>query len=261
MDDLDKYSPSLAEASENARVTLAKYEDALALPTLELASVDADIKRANERLLEYQGKVNSKDMTARIDARRSVLAYQEELHALSELREEKALAVQQAQNDRNKAEQQVSIVESAQLRLGASMLTPFSSLQGQATEAYAAFRQPYLNPIIIAGDRKHPEWECAVDELVLLCGMADIKRNDPRLPDPMDNIRAFWDHVRAEANPPVPSPSGQDVMAEIHAGMQDAALQKAGEQTVNAIEDHRPKANYVRSYLSAPRVPDDMRRT
>ena len=74
----------------------------------------------------------------------------------------------------------------------------------------------------------------AIDEVKLLCQMSGLCADDFPTREEALGFRRFWDDQRAKTEP---APSGQEVIAGMHADMANAAMRKAAEQTVSVIED------------------------
>jgi hypothetical protein len=132
------------------------------------------------------------------------------------------------------------LVTGAKRGLAYAMVAPYESRVARGTKAYVAYRMPRLAHVLLAGDRSHPEWECAVLELEELVRW--ISQTPAQAAAAMTAMADASDTV-------APAPSAAEVMT--HDAVEIANVMVPASK----IDDYRPRSAPPRNLV----VPEHMR--
>jgi hypothetical protein len=111
--------------------------------------------------------------------------------------------------------------------------------------------------VIVAGDRKHPEWGQAIAQLRELCVMSGYRiEHDPLIESDGEKGRCFWDNYRQEhSGEPDPRPSGLEDIELMKVELENDRLQR---QPV-VVEDLRAVPPVLHAGTDDPRrVQEDL---
>jgi hypothetical protein len=255
--ELDETLTGLAAAEDQAATALRAATGALAAPLARLAEMDAGIAAAEGRCVEWSRQLADADPDKRAQARAHFDEWSAEIDKLRAGRDEAERGYRPLFEEREQARKNLGVMQGGRRVLAAGMLDPFGAL-GQQTRAYEAFRQLYLNHVLLRNDREDPEWDMALAELRELCMRSGYRTTD--LPTDAElAARALEASGMASAavTPPDPVPSGQEVIALDKAGVLNAAL----ERSPSMIEDYRntppvPRNARVAEYRQVPTLRD-----
>jgi hypothetical protein len=93
--------------------------------------------------------------------------------------------------------------------------------------------------VLLLGDDTHPEWNEAVKQWLELAKISGLRTEDYEddLPSDGEHFRKFWSEYEAD---PENAPSGQEIIAGIHAGGISGWLNSLNKKSTGGkIEDHR----------------------
>ncbi len=246
VDELAEAMPALEHAEEEAAAALREACTALGKPEQLLAELDEEIGRVTGQAAEWQAKLSSLKTEDRVEARVRFQAWSDELDKLKEKRDQAERDLQPYYDARNKASGDLELVQGALRGLVFAMLTPYESRVGQGTRAYVAYRQPRLSYVLLAGDRDHPEWECAIAQLEEMC-LRSAYRTDHLPSNAEQAARAITAGMADAASAPyAASPNAADVMAA------DVVKLINESMPPSRIEDHRNTPSPPRSYMQLP---------
>lgn len=249
IDELAELMPGLKATEDQAAAALREACTALGKPEQLLADLDAEVGRVTGQCAEWQGKLSSLRAEDRVEARVRFQAWSDELDKLKAQRDQAERDLEPYYAARNKARADLELVNGALRGLAYAMAMPYESRVGQATKAYINHRQPRLTYVLLAGDRSHPEWECAVTEL------EELQRVVEQTPA---EAAAMMTAAMADASATIdPGPNAADIMAQTDAEMANLALQKSPTR----IDDYRsgpavPRNERVESYRQVPTLRD-----
>lgn len=256
IDELAEAIPALTANEERAARNLRDAVAALELPQRELDALGDEVTRARVKAGEYRSRADDTRLETRVEARAMAHEYDAEITRLENKLQQARDAMQPFLDDRDAARAGLELARNARRALAYAMLLPFEGL-GQGTHAYIAYRQPYINHVLLKGDDRDPEWETAMTELRELCLSSGYRTDD--LPADSEAYRNFWDKIRDDANPPEPAPTGRQVHDAEIAALQSTAMNKSV-QSPSKIEDfRRPPATQVARWRQVQRLSGEIR--
>lgn len=249
-DELGEAWPAIEAAEDQAAAALREACTALGKPVQLLAGLDAEAERVTGKCAEWQGKLSSLRTEERVEARRELAAWSEELAQLREKRDQAERDLQPYYDARNKARGDLELVQGAKRGLAWAIVAPYESPVGRGTKAYISWRQPRLAYVLLAGDPGHPEWECAVAQLEEMC-LRSAYRTDHLPSNAEEAARAMVAEMADASATLADAPSGVEVMAA------DALKIANGAIPPSRIEDHRntpapPRNPAPREWMSLP---------
>jgi hypothetical protein len=254
VDELADLLPGLDAAEDQAAAALREACAALGKPQQRLAALDAEVERVTGQCAGWEAKLSAVRIEDRVEARVRFQAWNAELDRLKAEQEQAGQDLHPYLEARRKARENVELVQGARRGVAWAMAAPFVSPVAQGTRSYVGYRMPHLAHVILKGDQDDPEFEPAVTQLEELCGR--LGWTIDRTSAEAQRIKRHWDEVYAAASPAETVPTGQEVMAELHAEMAVSAANKA--LGPSRIEDHRQPAP-PRDYMDPHRVPDEYR--
>lgn len=228
VDELAELVPGLEATEDQAAAAVREACTAVGKPEQVLADLDAEVGRVTGQCAEWQGKLSSLRAEDRVEARVRYRAWSDELDKLKAQRDQAERDLQPYYAARNKARADLELVNGAKRGLAYAMALPYQSAVAQGTKAYITYRMPRLAYVLLAGDRSHPEWGCAVTQLAELQALVEQTPAE---------AAAMMTAAMADASNAVadPGPSAADVVKQFEAEVENMGLQ----QHPSEISDYR----------------------
>ena len=255
--------PEREQDKADADAVLEKVHAAARGPERDAAALDEEIARNEGELAAWRALLDpSRPVGDRVEARRWVEEYENELAGLRERRDFVTAQLLPLRDAVTKAERDVEAAAAS--RHGAELnATPLLAYYGagQKTSAYVALRFGLALKHALT-DESDPEHGAAIEHMLDLCEASGFRTENfaDRLSDDARAAARFWDQKYADANPPQPPPSGREVMEALHTEMTLAMVNKSLDASPSRIDDYRgpapPKTMPDRSYMKVPRVKD-----
>ena len=232
--------PQYQERENEAGEALAEAVAALKEPENHLAALEEEIAGAEAEAAQKRAQLDSGEFSVKVAARAWLAEYGNEVAALREKHRQQTDAIYPLRQARDQA--QVRLDEAFRARRGleqnCSPVWAYFAL-GPSTMAYKTYRvvAGALAPVLASGNSDYYEWDAGIAWLEFLCERTGFRTD--HLPKDSERYRRQWDDILAQANPPQPPLTGAEVIGQMHARYESAALAKRGERTVQPVEDHR----------------------
>jgi hypothetical protein len=235
-------------------------EQALERPSAALEILRAELADAERKTSEVASSAQAGAFEERAEARFRIGAYEREVGRIAE----KIAAAEQdliiLTEKKNEARAKAEAAFGGMIALGDALAHPFEAPIAQATGSYAAFRAPMTWMVLLAGDKEHAEWGQAVKQWLELAKLSGLRTEDFKddLPSDAEHFRKYWREYEAERDP---APSGQEIIAGIHAGGISGWLNALNKKTSGGKIEHwsdpkPPKPVPEREYMDVQRLRD-----
>ena len=257
----DELKEMITEAEDTEAKAAQRLRDAsgaLKGPQDAIRDIEGEIARANAELSQWRGKLDSEDIGERVAARNWIGEWEAEVASLAQKKTRLDNDMMPLVNEHAEAKKELGQATAELSLLRTNIAEPYY-YRGQEAKAYL-FRIRYgLADILMTGNRAHPEWGKAIEQLEFLCIRTGYRTD--KLPKESEAIKKYWDHVFAEGNPkPETTVSNVNETSQAEGTVM---VQRSGAGTVT---DHRtrspgqiPRTVTERPELDYQRVPQEYR--
>ena len=223
-DELREKLPGYESREEKAAARLRDALEALQKPQEAISELSREIAKAEGESGTWRSQLDSGDISARVAARAWFREWDEELSKLHAKRDamERDLAPLISERDTAKRDLENATTERLSIEVCTATGNEYFAA-GKTTLAYKSYRFSGPLALILAGDKRQPEFGDALEFLEKLCLWSGYRTDHLR--GRPDDWRKFWDGVAIAGNP---VPTAQDIIQTDR-----VALENLGRGTMN----------------------------
>lgn len=216
--ELRQYIPVFEQNISRRAKELRDAEQALEKPRKALAEIAGKITAAEGKCSQISQQLAVDGPEERALTRMRFAEWDAELSSLTAARDAIEREITALEAARNDAQAKGEAAVGGLVDLAAAISNPFEHPLAQATVSYVRWRMPQTWKFLLLGERDHPEYPVAVDQLRELMRISgeriDFSAQDARA------AKNFWDDYRQEHWGESEDNSGAAEVARIHGAME-----------------------------------------
>jgi hypothetical protein len=259
IDDLTDLIGPLDEAEQEAAGRLQNAVAALEGPQENLASLDREMRTAQNRCNKFRDEVESGSVDRRARARWHLSEWQGELEKIRQKRQQVREDMIPLIAERDQAREDLKAIGESKAGLALNMADCYAGAVSMGTWSYETFRVQagHLSPMLWAHDDTNPEWSRGVEWVLELCERAGVRTDGStgmrRLASNAEQLANTLAELDKSGQPEV-YPSGREALAQNAVIAENAKLARERQ----LIEDYRqprpPKVTAEREWMQVQRL-------